>query len=40
MEYDDTMRGRLPCTARGFGKGNFITGQRGIRCTAAKDVRP
>lgn len=40
MEYDDTMRGRLPCTARGFGKGNFITGQRGICRTAAKDVRP
>ena len=40
MEYDDTMRGRLPCTARGFRKGNFITGQRGTRRTAAKDVRP
>ena len=32
MEYDDTMHG--------LRKGNFITGQRGIRRTAAKDVRP
>jgi hypothetical protein len=40
MEYDDTMRGRLPCTALNFYKGNFITGQRGIHRTTTKDVRP
>jgi hypothetical protein len=27
-------------TRRGFRKGNFTAGQGGIRCTAAKDLRP